>query len=65
MFTGVFGYSEGIGYTLYYTTNFIFAGLAFCVAFKASMINIGAEGQGLYCFFRSIGCDFINRPDFA
>jgi len=35
----------GIGYTLYYTTNFIFTGLAVAVAFHARMFNIGGEGQ--------------------
>ena len=45
MFMGVFGYSEGLGYALYYTTNFIFAGLAVAVAFNAMMFNIGGEGQ--------------------
>ena len=28
MLVGAFGYDEAIGYTLYYTTNFIFTGLA-------------------------------------
>ena len=37
--------SEGIGYTLYYTTNFIFTGLAVAVAFHAGLFNIGGEGQ--------------------
>ena len=32
-------------YTLFYTTNFIFTGLAFAVAFHAGLFNIGAEGQ--------------------
>lgn len=32
---GAFGYEEGIGFTLYYTTNFIFTGLAVAVAFHA------------------------------
>ena len=27
MLYGAFGYDEGLGYTLYYTTNFIFTGL--------------------------------------
>lgn len=45
MFYGAFGYGEGFGYTLYYTTNFIFTGLAVAVAFKAGLFNIGAEGQ--------------------
>lgn len=42
---GAFGYDEGIGYTLYYTTNFIFTGLAVAVAFHAGLFNIGGEGQ--------------------
>jgi len=42
---GAFGYGEGVGYTLYYATNFIFTGLAFAVAFHAGLFNIGAEGQ--------------------
>ncbi len=45
MLKGAFGYKEAIGYTLYYTTNFIFTGLAAAVAFRASLFNIGAEGQ--------------------
>ena len=43
--TRAFGYGEGIGYTLYYTTNFIFTGLAVSVAFHAGLFNIGGEGQ--------------------
>lgn len=42
---GAFGYEEGIGYTLYYTTNFIFTGLAVAIAFHAGLFNIGGEGQ--------------------
>lgn len=42
---GAFGYEEGIGFTLYYTTNFIFTGLAVAVAFHAGLFNIGGEGQ--------------------
>ena len=45
MITGAFGYAEGIGYTLYYTPNFIFTGLAVAVAFHAGLFNIGGEGQ--------------------
>ena len=45
MLQGSFGYQEAIFYTLYYTTNFIFTGLAATVAFNASLFNIGAEGQ--------------------
>ncbi|NQW10390.1 MAG: ABC transporter permease [Alphaproteobacteria bacterium] len=43
--TGAFGYDEAIGYTLYYTTNLIFTGLAVAVAFHAGLFNIGGEGQ--------------------
>jgi len=42
---GAFGYGSGIGYTLYYTTNFVFAGLAVSLAFHAGLFNIGVEGQ--------------------
>lgn len=42
---GAFGYDGAFGYTLYYTTNFIFTGLAVAVAFHAGLFNIGGEGQ--------------------
>tara|TARA_R110001583_G_scaffold9945_6_gene46349 strand:+ start:4756 stop:5886 length:1131 start_codon:yes stop_codon:yes gene_type:complete len=45
MVRGALGYQEGIGYTLYYATNFIFTGLAVAVAFSAGLFNIGGEGQ--------------------
>ena len=45
MVTGAFGSGEGIGYTLFYATNFIFAGLAVAVAFHTGLFNIGVEGQ--------------------
>ena len=45
MLFGAFGYGEGLGFTLYYTTNFIFTGLAVAVAFHAGLFNIGGEGQ--------------------
>jgi simple sugar transport system permease protein len=45
MLNGAFGYDEGLGYTLYYTTNFIFTGLAVAIAFHARLFNIGGEGQ--------------------
>ncbi len=45
MIDGALGSSYGWGYTLYYTTNFIFTGLAVAVAFHASLFNIGGEGQ--------------------
>ena len=46
---GSFGYIEGFAYTLYYTTNFIFTGLAFAVAFHCRLFNIGGEGQAYIC----------------
>ena len=45
MTVGSVGSQEGIGYTLYYATNFIFTGLAVAVAYHAGLFNIGAEGQ--------------------
>ena len=45
MIKGAFYYKGAIGYTLYYTTNFIFTGLAVAVAFHALLFNIGGEGQ--------------------
>jgi simple sugar transport system permease protein len=45
MVLGALGSPEGIGYTLYYATNFVFTGLAVAVAFHAGLFNIGGEGQ--------------------
>jgi len=45
MVTGALGSSYGWGFTLYYTTNFIFTGLAVSVAYHAGLFNIGGEGQ--------------------
>ncbi|GGE09509.1 ABC transporter permease [Aureimonas endophytica] len=45
MIQGAFGYGEGIGFTLFYATNFIFTGLAVAVAFHGGLFNIGGEGQ--------------------
>ncbi|WP_420407606.1 ABC transporter permease [Hoeflea sp.] len=45
---GAFGYGEGIGFTLYYATNFIFTGLAVAVAFHCGLFNIGGEGQAYF-----------------
>ncbi len=50
---GAIGSSEAIGYTLYYTTNFIFTGLAVAVAFHAGLFNIGGEGQA---YIGGLGC---------
>ncbi|MEM8552300.1 MAG: ABC transporter permease [Pseudomonadota bacterium] len=45
MIDGAFVYPGSLGYTLYYTTNFVFTGLAVAVAFQARLFNIGGEGQ--------------------
>ena len=45
MLYGAFGYGSGLGYTLYYTTDFVFAGLAVSLAYHAGLFNIGPEGQ--------------------
>ncbi|WP_347265632.1 ABC transporter permease [Paracoccus sp. (in: a-proteobacteria)] len=45
MVTGALGSSYGWGFTLYYSTNFIFTGLAVMVAYHAGLFNIGGEGQ--------------------
>lgn len=47
MVTGSLMSTYGWGYTLYYATNFMFTGLAFAVAFHASLFNIGGEGQAM------------------
>jgi simple sugar transport system permease protein len=36
---------EGLAYTLFYATTFVFTGLAVSIAMKAGLFNIGAEGQ--------------------
>ena len=48
LIAGAFGSLDGIGYTLYYATSFIFAGLAVSIAFQGRLFNIGGEGQGLF-----------------
>lgn len=44
---GAFGTARGISYTLYYTTTFVFTGLAVAVAFHGGLFNIGGEGQAV------------------
>ena len=45
MVRGALGDPEGIGYTLFYTTDYVFAGLAVALPFQAGLFNIGGEGQ--------------------
>lgn len=42
---GSLGRGDAIGFTLFYTTSFIFTGLSVAVAFHAGLFNIGSEGQ--------------------
>ena len=45
LIAGALGDLEGIGFTLYYATSFIFTGLAVAICFHAGLFNIGVEGQ--------------------
>lgn len=40
-----FGSTFGLGYTLYYATPLLLAGLAVALPYRAGLFNIGAEGQ--------------------
>ena len=44
---GAIGSQEGIGFTLYYATTFVFTGLAVAIPFHAGLFNIGGEGQAM------------------
>jgi general nucleoside transport system permease protein len=57
MIEGAFGSGSGIGYTLYYATNFIFTGLAVAVAFHCGLFNIGGEGQA---FIAGLGVAIVS-----
>ena len=45
IFTGVFGNVSGFTQSLVKATPLLLVGLGICIAFRASVINIGAEGQ--------------------
>lgn len=47
LFRGAFGDAEGLGYTLFYATDYVFAGLAVALPYQAGQFNIGGEGQAL------------------
>lgn len=54
---GALGSAEGLSFTLYYATNFIFTGLAVAVAFHAGLFNIGGEGQATIAgIFAALAC---------
>jgi general nucleoside transport system permease protein len=60
---GALGDLEGIGFTLYYATSFIFTGLAVAICFHAGLFNIGVEGQayvaGLGAALVALYCQFL------
>lgn len=64
IFSGAFGSGDGLGYVLYYATNFVFTGTAVAVAAHAGLFNIGAEGQayvaGLGCVLAALALDTTN-----
>ncbi len=37
--------TEGLGYTLFYASTFVFTGLSVAIAMQAGLFNIGSEGQ--------------------
>lgn len=53
---GALGNGEGIGFTLYYATSFIFTGLSVAVAIHAGLFNIGSEGQA---YVGGLGCALV------
>ena len=63
LIVGALGDLEGIGFTLYYATSFIFTGLAVAVCFHAGLFNIGVEGQayvaGLGAALVALYCHFL------
>jgi len=63
---GSFGSWDSVGYTLFYATDMIFAGLAVAIAFKAGLFNIGVEGQaavgGLGIALACLGLDAALPP---
>jgi simple sugar transport system permease protein len=61
--SGALGSGEGLGFTLFYTTSFIFTGLSVAVAFHCGLFNIGGEGQvyigGLGAAFVALALDHV------
>lgn len=58
MIKGALGDDYSLGYTFYYTTNFIFTGLAVAIAFHARLFNIGGEGQA-YMGGLGVACAYL------
>jgi ABC-type uncharacterized transport system permease subunit len=66
MLTGAFGDIFGIGQTLTQATPILFTALAFLIAFKCGLFNLGAEGQLLIggFFAAVVGISFSWMPVF-
>src|SRR4030042_361333 len=66
MLTGAFGDIYGIGQTLTQATPILFTALAFLLAFKCGLFNLGAEGQLLIggFFAAVIGISLTGLPVF-
>jgi len=66
MIKGAFGDVYGIGQTLTQASPIIFTALAFLLAFKCGLFNIGAEGQLLVGAFATalVGISFHGLPAF-
>ncbi len=60
IFAGAFGSTRAISQTLVQATPLIFTGLAFTIARKASLINIGVEGQ---MYFGAMAAAWIGALD--
>src|SRR5438128_4268971 len=62
-----FSWPEGIGYTLFYATPLIFTGLAVAIAFRAGLLNIGAEGRLYIAAFVTawVGIELAGLPRFV
>src|SRR5205809_8099441 len=60
-----FSWPDGIGYTLFYATPFIFTRLAVAVGFRCGLLNTGAEGQLTLAAFATAwaGLTFAHQSD--
>ncbi|WP_180898219.1 ABC transporter permease [Martelella soudanensis] len=56
LINGALGNGMGIGFTLFYATNFIFTGLSVAMAYHAGLFNIGSEGQA---YVGGLGCALV------
>jgi simple sugar transport system permease protein len=63
---GALGDLEGIGFTLYYATSFIFTGLAVALCFHAGLFNIGVEGQAYVAGLgAALVCLYLPLPGYS